>query len=259
MYYNGFSEFEVTQYITKTADEEIAKAPPEMSEDLLVMKYTALGMWMNYPKNLSFFSEIQPELEIKIKLKGMRGVVILLKVDGIVKVDGKMWIRELKTTGLAFSQFEKRCETSPQCTLYTFAVRQHGIPVEGVIYDFVKKPLLRMGVKETKEQFGRRIYLSYKERPDSYYKRHFSYRSQEKLDLFEDDLRNVVKEIRTRCRKQDWYRNPDACWNFNSPCPYMSICFQKNPDPLTLKVFFKQEPINLEKGGSYASKKETSS
>ena len=66
MYYSGASSDEVTKFIATTASEEIAKAPPEMSEDLLVMKYTALGMWLYYPKDLSIFEDIQPELEVKI-------------------------------------------------------------------------------------------------------------------------------------------------------------------------------------------------
>ena len=257
MYYSGFSADEVTAYIEKTADEQIASALPEMTEDLVVMKYTALGMWQNCPKDLSVFEEIKPELELRIKLPGTRGIKVVLKIDGLVKIDGKMWIRELKTTGLSFSQFEKRCETAPQCSLYTYAVRKAGHDVHGVIYDFIKKPSLRRHVRESKDDFGKRISLSYKERPEFYYKRHYSYRSKEMLDLFETDIRQVAREIRTRCNKGKWYRNPDACWNFNSACAYMPICFQKEPDKLTIDLFFQRKPINPEKGGKLCSEKET--
>jgi len=247
MYYNGFSEAEVTGYITKTADEEIAKSPPDMAEDLLLMKYTALGMWMYYPKDLSVFSKIVPELSLKIRFD--RGVDLVLRLDGLVEVDGKLWVRELKTTGMSFSQFEQRCETSPQCSTYTYAARKNGYPVEGVIFDFVKKPLLRRHVRESKEQFGKRIMGDFKMRPIFYYKRHYSYRSAETLDLFEKDLFSTVKELKRKCRKGDeWYRNPDNCWNFNSACPYMPICFHKDPDPLTIELFFKQGEINPMKG-----------
>jgi len=252
MYYNGFSENEVTGYITNTADEEIAKAPPDMAEDLLIMKYTALGMWLYYPKDLSLFSKIIPELALKIKFD--RGVDLVLRLDGLVMVDGKMWVRELKTTGMSFSQFEKRCETSPQCSTYTYAARKFGHPVEGVIFDFVKKPMLRRHVRESKEQFGKRILADYKDRPIFYYKRHYSYRSKETLDLFEEDLRTTVKDLKRKCRTrkgvpvEEWSRNPDNCWNFNSACPYMPICFYKEPDPLTIELFFKQSEINPKKG-----------
>jgi len=247
MYYNGASSDEVTKFVATTANEEIAKAP-DMAEDLLVMKYTALGMWTQYPKNLSMFEEIKPELELKIDF--MPGVTLVLKLDGLVKVNGKFWIRELKTTGLSFSQFEKRCETSPQCSLYTYAVKKTGVDVQGVIYDFVKKPLLRRHINEDKESFGRRILNNYKDRTDYYYKRHYAYRSQERLDLFEKDLKTTALQIIDCCKKSRWYRNPDACWNFNSPCEYLPICFQKVPDQLTIDLFFQQKPINPEKGGT---------
>ena len=246
MYYSGASSDEVTKFIATTASEEIAKAPPEMSEDLLVMKYTALGMWLYYPKDLSIFEDIQPELEVKIDF--MDGVSLVLKLDGLLRRDGNMWIRELKTTGLSFSQFEKRCETSPQCSLYTYAMRKSGVDVQGVIYNFVKKSLLRRHIKENKEQFGRRILNDYQKRPEYYYKRHYAYRSQEHLDLFEEDLKTTARDILTRCKGEDWPRNPDACWNFNSACEYIPICFQKVPDNLTIDLFFKKQPINPEKG-----------
>ena len=172
-----------------------------------------------------------------------------MKLDGLLRRDGNMWIRELKTTGLSFSQFEKRCETSPQCSLYTYAMRKSGVDVQGVIYNFVKKSLLRRHIKENKEQFGRRILNDYQKRPEYYYKRHYAYRSQEHLDLFEEDLKTTARDILTRCKGEDWPRNPDACWNFNSACEYIPICFQKVPDNLTIDLFFKKQPINPEKGG----------
>jgi hypothetical protein len=252
MYYNGFSDVDVLEFINKTTDEEIAKSSPEISESLVIAKYTALAMWINYPKDLSAFSEIKPELELTLEFSD--GVSIVLKIDGLVKIDGKLWVRELKTTALSFGQFEQRCETSHQCSLYTYAVRKSGFPVEGVIYDFIKKPLLRKHIKEDKDQFGQRIVNNYKERPDYYYKRHYSYRSQENLELFEQDLQGVVRDMKLRVKSGDWYRNPDACWTFNSACPYMPICFQKNPDQLTLDVYYRHDEINPKKGGTKCQK-----
>ena len=253
MYYSGFSEMEVLRYINDTSDEEIAKAAPDVSEDLVVVKYTALAMWLSYPKDLSIFEEIKPEVELRVPL--IPGVEVVLKVDGLIKQEGKHWIRELKTTGMSFSQFEKRCKSSPQCSLYTWAVRRHGIPAEGVIYDFIKKPLLRKNLKENKDQFGKRIVDDMKDRPEFYFKRHYSYRSDEELDIFEKDLIHTAEDMKIRINSGAWYRNTDACWNFNSACQYMPICFSKKPDELTMDVFYEQQPINPEKGGTPCHKK----
>ena len=248
MYYNGFTDEEVVKYIKDTAGEEIAKASPESAEDLVIAKYTALGMWVYYPKDLSVFKEIKPEMEVRLRLKPMRGVKIILKADGLVTTD-HMWIRELKTSGLNFEQFQRRCENSTQASLYTYAMKNLGLPVQGMMFDYIKKPLLRKSVKEDKDQFGYRIMMDYKARPDFYFQRHFAYLSDESLKLFEDDLITCVKDIRTRCRDGKWCRNAGSCWNFNSPCPYLPICFQEQPDQLTIDLFFNKEEINPEKGG----------
>lgn len=247
MYYNGFSDEEVVKYITTVSDEEIAKASPDVVESLVIMKYTLLGMWMYYPKDLAVFTKIVSEMEITIKF--MYGVRLILKVDGLVTADGKIWIRELKTSGLSYGQFERKCEVSPQASLYTYALRRQGFDVQGILFDYIKKPLLRKSVKEDKDQFGYRIMMDYKSRPDFYFQRHLSYRSEEALEVFAQDLMSVTRDILLRCRDGRWHRNMDTCWLFNSSCPYLPICHQKVPDALTTELFFKQEPINPMKGG----------
>jgi hypothetical protein len=248
MYYNGFSDEEVVRYIKQTSDEEISKASPDTAEDLVVMKYTLLGMWLYYPKDLSVFMDIKPEIEIHMNF--IDGVTIILKADGLVTKDGRVWIRELKTSSMDFNQFEKRCQSSNQASLYTYVLKHEGHPVQGIMFDYIKKPLLRKNVKEDKDQFGYRIMMDYKARPDFYFKRHMSYRSDETLSLFERDLVSTTEDILRRCEDGNWYRNTDSCWNFNSPCPYLPICFQDPPDPLTIELFFNQEVINPEKGGT---------
>ena len=246
MYYNKFSSEDVARYIGKTADEEIAKSSPETAEDLCIMKYTLLAMWLNYPKDLSIFTDIKPEMELKLTFKN--GVVLVLKIDGLVTKDGKMWIRELKTSGLSFPQFEQRCRTSSQASLYTFALRRLGYPVEGVLFDYIKKPQLRKNMNEDKDQFGYRIMTNYKERPDHYFNRLYAYRSEEDLMLFEEDLMATARSIQRCVKTGEWWRNMDSCWQFNSICQYTPICFQKEPDTLTIEVFFTQT-ATINKGG----------
>lgn len=242
MYYNKFNAIEVLSYITKTMDDQIANASPDEAENLQIIKYTLVGMWTNYPLSLAEFTKIEPEMEFKVKIPGMRGVVFVGKVDGLVTdSNGKMWIRELKSTALGFSDFEKKSKYSPQGTGYIWAMRQLGYPIEGVLYDFVKKPLLRKGVNEKVIQFGERIMKDYKDRPDVYYKRHFVYHNQDELELFQQDLTNGAVDIRRKKRLGNWHRNQDSCWDWNQECPYLRICFQKVPDPLTVQLFYKKE------------------
>lgn len=243
MHYKNFTALEVMQYINDTMDAQIAKADPIAAEDLSLIKYTLTGMWMNYPFKLDAFSKIEAEKEFRIKVPGTYGLVFVGKVDGLVTdLNGKMWVRELKTTSQTFQQFESRVRQSSQGTGYIWAMRSLGYPVQGVIYDYIKKPLLRKGVNEDVGTFGARIVNDYSSRPDMYYKRHHSYRLDEELALFENDLRQVAKDIRRRSKDGQWYRNPEQCWNFNSECPYLKICFRKVPDLLTVELYYERKP-----------------
>jgi len=247
MYYNGFDTVEVLKYIKESFDAEISKASPTEVEDWWIDKYTATGMWMHYPKDLSIFKHIEPEKEFNIPLNSeisFKGVV-----DGLVTdSNDRLWVRELKTTSMPFSQFERRSRTTSQGSGYVWAMRKLGYPVEGVMYDFIKKPLLKKGVKDDMHSFGYKIIADYQTRPDFYYKRHFTYRNVEELEIFEQDLLKTANEIQFRSEHNDWCRNQDQCWNFNSECPYLKICFQRKPDPLTIQLYFTQE-IKLNKGG----------
>lgn len=249
MYYNNFPTTDVLTYIHDTMNNQIAKSGPEELEDITINKYILTGMWGSYPFKLDGFKKIEPEKEFRIKVPGTKGIVFVGKVDGLVTdLNDRMWVRELKTTTQSFSQFEVKSRRSTQGTGYIWAMRKLGYPVEGLIYDYVKKPLLRKGTSEDMNGYGMRIVNDYKLRPDIYFKRHNSYRTNDDLEIFENDLRQCAYDIRRRANDGKWYRNPDQCWNYNSECPYMKICFQKAPDPLTVQLYYEQRPT-ISKGG----------
>ena len=244
MFYKGFPTLEVTQYISDTFDKQISDASPNDIEDLVISKYTALGMWMHYPtKDLNDFQSVESEREFKVRVQN--GVYIVGKIDGIVKKDDVKWVRELKTTGLHFPQFERKSRVSSQASAYVYAIKKDGEDVQGVIYDYIKKPLLRKNMSEDMNEFGRRIMKDYRERPGMYYRRHYVYRSPEDISEFEWDMEALIKDIKSKKDKHDFYRNTDQCFNFNSECPFFKICHSSEPDDLTVKLYFdKSERIN---------------
>jgi len=247
MFYSKFSNADIIDYIRKQMDEEISKCSPSEAEDAVLAKYTALGMWHNFPSSLDNFLEVKPEMEFRVLV--IPQVYFVGKIDGLVKdKENRLWVREIKTTSLSFSQFERRAKTSPQATGYIWAMRKLGHPVVGVMYDFIKKPLLRKTVTDDMHAFGYRIMADYKARPELYFKRHFTYRNDEELGIYEEDLKKTAKDILNRCKTHEWYRNPDQCWNFNTECTYAKICFQNQPDQLTLDLYYSKEP-RMNKGG----------
>ena len=224
-------------------DEQIANASINEQEDLEIIKWTALGMWVSFPrKDLTIFQETKSEKEFKVRLGNMRNVLFVGRSDRLIKKDGLWWVGELKTTGLPLQGFKNRMSVSDQVTAYVYAWKKKGYPVNGVLFDIIRKPLLRKGVREDCTLFCQRIFDDYVSNPLKYHERHYEYRSDEDLNRWEKDTTLAVKNIR-RIWKGDYFRNPDACWNYNSECPYKKICFTDKPDQLTVDLYFEKKEV----------------
>ncbi len=238
LFYKGSSIQDILIHIKKEFDDEIAQALPEDLEGLVIQKFTALGMFANFPYFSTKFDKIESEMEFRVKL--MRGVWFNGRVDGLVKKDGLWWLRELKTTGQTQRQFNQRISTASQGTAYVWAMKRMGYDVKGIMYDYIKKPLLRKRVSEDQYDFGSRVLADYRKKQDFYYGQIYSYRTQQDIDLWEQDSISLAREMVGKRRSQRYYRDTQACYNYNSECPYKKICFEKTPDKLTLQLYFRR-------------------
>ena len=242
LFYKGFGDKEILKHINDSFAIEIAKQEKADIEDLVIGKYTALGMWQFYPyKSLKEFQEVYSEEQVIIPIGNYE---LTIKVDGRIKKDNVWWIRELKTTSYTQKQFEQRMASSAQVTGYVYGMRKKGYDVKGVMFDYIKKPILRKNKTEDMYQFGNRIMKDYQDRPKLYYGRLYTYRSEQDLKMYEKDMLAVAEEIEKRKASGEFYRNQDACFNFNSECPYKKICFQEKPDTLTLELYFVKGGTN---------------
>jgi hypothetical protein len=194
-----------------------------------------MGMWSSFPKDLRDFQSILPEHPFSLDFNGMN---VEGRLDGIVQIKDRYWIREVKTTSLQQRQFKERATISEQATLYHWAARKMGFPVQGIMYDALHKPLLRKSQNENAAEFALRIRLDYKNRPDHYFNREFVYRTDNDMKMFEEDLLSFQKDLILKNTSGGYYRNPNSCLSFNSACVYRPICFQESPDPLTMSLFY---------------------
>lgn len=251
LYFTGATDKEALDYIENAYNEELAKTFVDDQEYVLIDKYTAMGMWIGYPyKNLNQYQDMQVEKEFKCPVKGIRGVRFVGRCDGLVKMRDRWWVREIKTSGLTETQFKGRIKHSYQVSGYVYAANRLGFNIAGVTYDYIKKPRLRKGVRETVHDFGKRIMMSYIQdgkKPEDdrqYYGQPKTYRSDDEINMFLDDTRKLVKEMRAQFRSKDWTRNPDFCWSYNSECPYSKICFQTVPDKITIQAYYDKAVTN---------------
>jgi hypothetical protein len=238
MFYKYVPEADILRHIENSFAKEIARS--EDIEPLVIAKYIALGMWSFYPyKDITEYKKIYSEEAFEVPL--CKDVTYVGKPDGRILKHDVWWIRELKVTGLGFTQFEGRASTSDQTTGYTYGLNKMGHDIKGIMYEYIRKPSLRKGQNETMDDFGRRCFCDYKTRPKNYYGRFFVYRSPLELELFEEDMVMFSRDLMKRLETNDFYRNTDQCWNFNAECPYRKICFTKQPDQLTVDLYFKKK------------------
>lgn len=242
-HYGGATLPEILTYISGTYKDHISNAHPEDVERLTLDHKTALGMWVNYPSKHLNFDEIRSEEKFSERIDDVRGIRFVGRIDGLVKQNNSWWIREVKVTGSGLRPFEGRAQTSPQATGYVYAMkRKTGYPIEGIVFDAIRRPLLRKRVDEDTDEFAQRIYNDYCDpsKSKSYFKRLYAYRSPVDLKHYEEDTAKVARKIRKAMRHETFYRNQDQCWAFNKECPYKKICFAETPDPLVLSLYYKE-------------------
>ena len=240
-FYKGMLDQQVHLYIADQFNKIISQQEATDQEDWLIAKYTALGMWDYYPRKLDKFEVISTEEEFEIPLDV--DISFIGKVDGRIKQKGIWWVRELKTTSQNYRQFQGKCQTSMQGTGYVYGLLPN-YDIKGIMYDYIKKPILRKGMSETADDFGRRIMRDYRNRPRYYYQRYPSYRNPVDIKNFAKDTMTLAYDIQDKISSGNFYRNQDQCWHWGKECEYAKICFQEQPDPLTVELYY-------EKGGTY--------
>jgi len=76
----------------------------------------------------------------------------------------------------------------------------------------------------TGDEWAEKLLSDIEERPEYYYQRFEVPRMQTDLDEFQVELWMVAKTILEHRRLDRWYRNTNACRNYNSVCPYYPLC-----------------------------------
>ena len=232
-YKTGKTRDEVIIMAAAKASDLFTNSAPEDLENLMTMFITATSMFKHMPE--IFLERNRGNLvEIKFSISIARGIEYEGYID---RIDGNT-LRELKTTTLPDS-FIRYAAVSPQVTGYMLGCREMGKDIKSITYDLVRKPLLRKKAAETGEDFHKRIAEDYRTRPEFYYRREYTYRNDEQIDMFQEDLKHICTEISTKVlTNTGFYRNHEACFA-RGKCPYYDICFSNSKDDTFEKIFYK--------------------
>lgn len=169
------------------------------------------------------------------------------KVDGLVRMDGELFILEHKTAAAIDDAYIGRILIDSQIAIYANAISQvlHE-PVKGAIYDILVKPKIRYKEPETEEAFeARKAELLAKSKTG---KTTAKRQEGESIDEYKDRLReditseNFRREIvifssddLTEHLNEVWhigkellhpviFRNTGNCMKYGRACPYLPLC-----------------------------------
>lgn len=104
--------------------------------------------------------------------------------------NGKIWLQENKTkSNIDESKIISILPQDLQTMLYCYAMTHiHDLQIGGVLYNVIRKPQLKQGVKESETEYLNRIHEDITERPDHYFKRF-------EVELSKGDIKKFVAEI----------------------------------------------------------------
>jgi hypothetical protein len=153
---------------------------------------------------------------------------LVFRADRLIRVNGKLWLHDTKTTGIDVGLMVKVQRLRTQYVGYAAAVEAiMGEELAGVMLDAVHKP--EVYFKKTGE------FSSMKE-PG--FLREPIHKTKEQLEEFKDWFETlayrIVVSMPSKTRGVDgvplvaagFLKNTDACLAFNSVCPYLNLCLR---------------------------------
>ncbi len=150
------------------------------------------------------------------------------KYDGVFRDgNGKLWLFETKTKSyIDDKSIVDKLNYDLQVMLYMWSMKHmYGETPAGVIYNVVKRPQLRLKMKETLPEFFERIGDDILGKQDDYFIRYTASILPEDLTRWEEnDFRSLMQRMYKWSQGEDNYRNSAACHMWNRPCEYMEVC-----------------------------------
>jgi len=229
---------------------------PEQVQTLDVQKAMVEGMLIGYSKiyrsDLKKFQVLdEPEKQFYIPIRHpetkeehphfVYGGVIDLPFRK--KKEQFCWIKETKTAAQVDKEYMSRVALDTQITGYMLgALSLFKMPVKGVLYDIVKKCMLRQKQGESFPSYCRRVTDDYISRPDFYYIREEIRRAKADIDAFKSDLWMAAEDLHHIMQKELYHRNaPAACMMYHMPCQFIPICILGNADITPVLRFYRQK------------------
>lgn len=207
-----------------------------MTDELNVRTVHALacGYKENYKEFLESIIVDNIELSFSVSLRNpitnsiSTAAELAGKIDKIVtiKASGDKWIPDHKTT----SRMPDRnfLKLSPQGDTYLIALKEKGIDAKGLIWDYIRKPSIRMTQKETPVTYADRLKKDISERPEFYFQQYQIQRWDADIAQTQLDIWQCHKSLMTCHRDKVWPRYTCACNGMYGTCQFLGLCSDDN-------------------------------
>ncbi|KKM73035.1 hypothetical protein LCGC14_1414490 [marine sediment metagenome] len=214
-----------------------------------------LTRYHDFNKTKDQFIPVSLEESFQVKVRTPRGyksptTIFAGKIDGIVKLDGELWLLEHKTAASIDNKYITSLDLDDQVNTYLWAARELGYDIKGVIYNVLAKwapkppKLLKNGKlstdkrqKTTHDLFFAAItkhnllpvdytdmLIHLEAQEDTTFYREKVYRNDAEFDRIGRELYAVSRDM----AKPQMFRNPGACRL--QGCSFRSICLEDTPE-----------------------------
>lgn len=205
------------------------------------------------------------------------------KADGIVRLDGELYLLEHKTAGSIDANYLDKLWTDTQIALYGYYLRQAGYPIVGVLYNVLLKTRLKQREGESQDEYeARRAELAAKNKsgkstaqrqlpetdeefqarlaewyakPEAFHRERI-YLSEDRLAMLQEEVWEITQQYLDARRRGKWLLNTSNCFAYERACEYLPYC-QSNFNPNVRDNLFQIAPPHEELAVSTASDAET--
>jgi hypothetical protein len=172
------------------------------------------------------------------------------KIDAEMKhrPTGGLYLGEWKTC-TSFDDYMCKIRQDNQPWQYILGYfLQNRVRPSGVVYRLAKKTMIRQKKSETVDEFFDRIATEYNDNVAEYFKEEVVPFDAKRADRHFNHLYDIAKEMKFAFQNDIWTRSHGSCFNYNKPCPYMSICKtdSENDFNMIADAYFGVKPPNEE-------------
>lgn len=207
---------------------------------LLIKTYRKL-----FKNELDNFETLGTEISFVKRLE-LCPVDLLGTIDAYGKENKKLKLKELKTAARVNNEYFLRLTFAKQINAYAVGIKElTGKYPTGCTYFVIRKPGIRVKLKESQAQFLKRLEEDLLSRPDFYFiKQNISFGINgiravlsdvewATLDLYNKyELLDEEQLVDPFC----WARNDDACFNYGV-CKYFTLCKNGSQFKLFLQLY----------------------